>query len=216
MIQSKGFKKASSLVLSTILLTSALVPAASAAGTQPVSSQNSATIQKQQENMIDTVEQYIVLNQDGTIGISKDMSQNMIEEYDINSLQERFDLLNQQVKANQIVINEDLSITQKNTMHIMAAKAAKYEKTQRYWWGDKNWYTNAQTKAHIKDLNTAAIAAGGTGAALGALGFIPGAFTGAVAGTYWGVLASRMDANNKGKGVTVSVTWVLAFNVEPR
>ncbi|MEE8670794.1 MAG: hypothetical protein SOI41_09240 [Heyndrickxia coagulans] len=63
---------------------------------------------------------------------------------------------------------------------------------------------------------SASIAAGGTAGGLSALGFVPGAFVGAVAGTYWQLLASRMDAHDKGKGVIVSVTWALFFSVKTR
>lgn len=121
--------------------------------------------------------------------------------------------MNQQVRSGQIIINSDLSITEKKSnVTVLAKSTKKYEKTKRYWWGDKNWYTHAQTKAHIKDLNSATIAA----TALGILGFAPGAFVGTVAATYWQLLASRMDAHDKGKGVTVLVTWTLVFKVGTR
>lgn len=214
------FRKGLVLSLSGLLLTGSIVPIAANAQNNEESKQMSvnytgvSTAQDEQEVMINTVEKYVNLNPDGTIELSEEIPKELVEKYDINSLKERFESLNQQVKDGRIVINEDLSISEKNL--IQARAAAKYEKTKRYWWGDKNWYTNAQTKAHIKDLNSAVIAAGGVATAMGTLGFVPGAFTGAVAGTYWGLLASRMDAHNKGKGVTVSATWALVFSVNSR
>ncbi|WP_210608700.1 hypothetical protein [Priestia flexa] len=214
------FRKGLVLSLSGILLTGSIVPIVANAHSNneskdiSVNYEDVAATQDEQEVMINTVEKYVNLNSDGTIELSEEIPKELVEKYDINALKDRFELLNQQVKDDRIIINQDLSISEKNL--VQARAAAKYEKTKRYWWGDKNWYTNAQTKAHIKDLNSATIAAGGVATALGTLGFVPGAFTGAVAGTYWALLASRMDANNKGKGVTVSATWALVFNVSPR
>ncbi|KRF59435.1 hypothetical protein ASG97_20915 [Bacillus sp. Soil745] len=36
------------------------------------------------------------------------------------------------------------------------------------------------------------------------------------AGGYHKIIANRLQANNKGNGTILSVTWVLAFNVKPQ
>ena len=45
-------------------------------------------------------------------------------------------------------------------------------------------------------------------------GLISG-LTGMAAG-YWGLLATRISANNHGKGVIIDLTWVLVFNIKPQ
>ena len=35
----------------------------------------------------------------------------------------------------------------------------------------------------------------------------------AVTAAYYGLLATRVDANNKGKGVYVGITWAIVFKV---
>lgn len=61
-------------------------------------------------------------------------------------------------------------------------------------------------------------AAGGAaiGGGLLTLGFPPAAFAAEIAAGYWTILATRMNANNSGKGVTVSMTWVMVFSVNSR
>jgi len=56
-----------------------------------------------------------------------------------------------------------------------------------------------------------------TGIAVIAL-FISPAFAGATAAgnLYFYLLASRLDANNRGRGVIADTTWALVFNITPQ
>lgn len=217
MSKNKKIIKGSSVILSALLLTSGLAPSVSAASEKPKekTTQNISNVQLQQQDVINTVQQYIHLNQDGTISLDKNIPNTIAEKYQTNKLEERFTNLNERVKTGQITINSDFSVTENSTFNTLAAKSSKVERHEEYWWGHKNWYNNRQTKNAIDALNTAAATAG-IAAGLSSLGFPPGAFAGAVAGGYWMLLATRMGANNNGSGVTVSMTWALVYNVESR
>lgn len=62
----------------------------------------------------------------------------------------------------------------------------------------------------------AASVAGGDGIVTGISAWFPpvAAIAGVQTG-YWSLVAARVNANNKGKGVYVGVTWVAVFNIKP-
>lgn len=113
-----------------------------------------------------------------------------------------FDELNQLALDGVITINEDLSI-QDNSITANAV----YGSWTYHWWGYDRKFNNAQTTQYYNYLLT--LAAGG-GAFLPPVAAIAGVSSG-----YWALLATRVNANNKGRGVLVEVTWVAVFDVTP-
>lgn len=80
-------------------------------------------------------------------------------------------------------------------------------------WGYDRKFNNSQAK----DLSDyAASVAGGAGIVTGISAWFPpvAAIAGVQTG-YWSLVAARVNANNKGKGVYVGVTWVAVFNIKP-
>ncbi|MHA2896459.1 hypothetical protein [Bacillus cereus] len=216
MLKNKKNIKNYSLILSSLLLTSGVATSVNAASEEPsqVMAHHNFIDQLPKKNVISTIQKYLYLNPDGTIAINKRIPSDIAEKYKINKLKERFLDVNKRVNNGEIIINSDLSITDKKTFNILA-KSSQVERHEEYWWGHKNWYNNRQTKEAIDALNTAAASAG-IAAGLSSLGFPPGAFAGGVAAGYWMLLATRMGANNNGLGVTVSMTWALVYDVESR
>jgi len=231
MKQKNKLRKGTIAIVSGAMLLSGFATTASAAvnNSDKNSNANYSEINTESQTtdsmneQINVVENYIDLNSDGTISLANDVPESVKDKYQLDKLSERFDQLNERVKSGEIVINKDLSITEKqpsnnlNSQVTMAAASysAQVEKHKEYWWGQKNWYNNSQTKKAQDALNTAAGAAT-LAAGLSSLGFPPGAFAGGVAAGYWSLLSSRMGAHNNGKGVTVSVTWALVFSVASR
>ncbi len=161
----------------------------------------------EQKNLINTVEPYVEVTEDGKIQF-KDVPQNIYEQYNLYELQKHFDILNATVENEYITINKDLSIIN-NTI----SPFASYSEWTYHWWGYDRYFDDSQAKAYANDLSAAA--AGAT-LAIGIGGvFPPIAGIGTIAAGYWGLLSSRVNKNNKGNGVYVAVTWVLIFDVEP-
>jgi hypothetical protein len=162
---------------------------------------------KEQEKMIKAVEPYVEVKEDGIIGF-KDVPKNIYNKYNLDKLQEHFDILNNAVENETITINEDLSI-QDNSFSTYAV----YGKWTYNWWGYDRNFNNSQA---IALSNYAASVAGGAGIVTGiTYMFPPVAAIAGVATGYWSLVAARVNANNKGKGVYVGVTWVAAFNISP-
>lgn len=172
-----------------------------------------SSIQKEAEDtislseLIEIVEPYVAVNENGFITF-KNIPIDIYEKYDLSKLQIHFDKLNTLKLKGDISINEDLSIEDHTTN-----SRAVYGKWTYHWWGYDRKFSNTQTTSYINQLNTAAAGAVIVGSVTGAFPPISG-IANFQAG-YWALLAARVAANNKGKGVYVGVTYALVFDVEP-
>ncbi|MGE7093569.1 hypothetical protein ACQKII_19360 [Lysinibacillus sp. NPDC048646] len=148
----------------------------------------------------------------------------------IKGQQEYLNYLNQQVESNAISVSQDLTIqnlsedNQYQKTSAMLAKASCNGKTtgaEYHWWGYKTYLNSCDTKKAISDSNT--VAAGGaiTAAALGGLGYwfpvflAGGVISGLTSGYFW-LFATRLDANNNGRGVIVDMTWATIYDMTPQ
>lgn len=143
---------------------------------------------------------------------------------------EFFDFLNKQVKLNVIKVSEDLTIQNlvepKNvsdigSVGIMATCYGKTSSPDYHWWGYKSYLNSCDTKKAISEINTAgASGAISTDGLAGAAIFfpvlaIPASVAAISSGWFW-LFATRLDANNNGKGVIVEMTWAAVFDVAPQ
>lgn len=158
---------------------------------------------------LEVIKPYVEVTEEGTIRFKK-LPKGFYEKYNLEELQKHFDNLNTLSKAGNITINEDLSIQEK--LPVTRAKAV-YGKWTYHWWGYDRKFNNAQAKAYMNQLNTAA--AGAAIVAGLASPFPPVAGIAGVQSGYWSLLSARVDANNKGRGVYVAVTYALVFNIKP-
>lgn len=148
----------------------------------------------------------------------------------IKGQQEYFNYLNQQVKTNAISVSQDLTIQdlseenigyQSNSLMLLADCKGVTKPAEAHWWGYKTYLNSCDTKKAITDANTVGASGGITGAGLGVLGIffpvllIPGGVS-ALTGSYFWLFATRLDANNNGKGVIVDMTWATVFDITPQ
>lgn len=129
--------------------------------------------------------------------------------------------LNSKATNGIITINDDLSIEKPSTM--VQSRAGHWENcggglntnTTEYWWGYARYACDCETNRMSADFNSCASVAAGIGVAgiyFGPIVSVPGG----LASGYWWLLASRLDANNHGKGVYVEMTWALVFDITPQ
>ena len=164
-------------------------------------------VQVEQDTLIQEVEQYVVVLEDGTISL-KDVPFEIYEKYNLALLEERFADLNSRVTTGEISISQDLNITS----NIVQANAVYGEWTEHWWGFDRN-FTNSQAN----DFAIYCLTVAGGGAIIGGVGayFPPVAAIAGVTGGYFALLSARVYDNNKGNGVYIGVTWVAVFNVSP-
>ncbi|MBR5718204.1 MAG: hypothetical protein IKX16_04225 [Clostridia bacterium] len=142
--------------------------------------------------------------------------------------QTAFDYINAKADAKEIQINNDLSFTtvvveSHKTHHQFDNKAGHWyncgggrnTSTTNYWWGYARYACDCETNRMVADFNSCASVAAGAGVLGSYFGFV-GALPGGLSSAYWWLLASRLDANNHGRGVYVEMTWILAFDITPQ
>lgn len=140
-----------------------------------------------------------------------------------------FEELNKAAKQGKIVIHENLDFTTTSpdresasytpysggSRHWHDCGGGRNTSVTNHWWGYSRYACDCETRRMMADFNSCASVAAGVavvGAYFGPIGAIPGGLSSA----YWWLLASRLDANNHGKGVYIEMTWVLAFDITPQ
>lgn len=157
-----------------------------------------------QKTLIQEVEQYVEVLDDGTISL-KDVPTEIYEKYSLGLLEERFVDLNSRVATEEISISEDLTITSDSVQ-----ANAVYGSWTEHWWGYDRKFNNSQA---ISFSNYCLTVAGGAVIVGGY--FPPVAALGGITGGYFAIVSARINENNKGNGVYIGVTWVAVFNIEP-
>ena len=134
-----------------------------------------------------------------------------------------FNYLNSQARNGKIIINKDLSITsaaenvspKASSGHWSSCGGGRNTSTTNYWWGYARYACDCETRRMSSDFNSCASVAAGigvVGAYFGGIGAVPGGLSSA----YFWLLASRLDANNHGRGVYIEMTWALVFDITPQ
>lgn len=131
-------------------------------------------------------------------------------------------------RINELIEQGDLKATKNGTLYEtsddeLVVQGGNVDKMVYHWWGYTRYANNKNTKKIINRFNTVSngawVVCGGTASA-SYLFPVSAPYTGLVSGLtgmaagYWGLLATRMSAKNKGKGVIVNMTWVLVFTVK--
>lgn len=121
--------------------------------------------------------------------------------------------------SGKLKINNDLSTTSNEVSYEMRMSCdGKTTPVEYHWWGYSRYLNNCDANEVANNFTSAVGVAGGTA---GIAMLFPGVgqvvSAGATFGAgYWTLLASRIQANNHGRGVHVSMTWVLIFDIEPQ
>ncbi|PCK18816.1 hypothetical protein CEY02_18155 [Bacillus pumilus] len=171
-----------------------------------VETDDQTSLDADQQKMIDAVQPYVSVDKDGLLSLNN-VPNSLYEKYSLDQLEGHFAQLNNDVKNGKITIEKDLSITP-----LTLSTSVNYARWTYNWWGYDRKFNNKASKSYQDWLYTAA----NTGVIVGGLTFWlpPVASISGVSAGYWGLLATRIGAKNKGKGVYVGVTWVAAFRVD--
>lgn len=133
--------------------------------------------------------------------------------------------LNNEATLGNISIDTDLKITSQNNSNSQIALfrscPGMNTSIEHHWWGYSRYADNCESKRLVSDLNTAAAAGTMVGGAAGIATLVfPGAALvaggAAIDAGYWSLVATRIDANNQGRGVYIEMTWALVFNITPQ
>lgn len=141
---------------------------------------------------------------------------------------EYFDYINGQVRKGDMAINFDLTIVNKNENlrgkdhshkaagHWSSCGGGINTEATMYWWGYARYACDCETREMSADFSTCCSVAEGAAALCGVFGGGVSAIPGGISAAYFGLLASRLTANNHGRGVYIEMTWVWAFDITPQ
>lgn len=215
-------KKVISIILSLVLLlTMSITCFAAETKTDYLSENKNTTLDD-----VLALEPYVVRNQDGTLSIDELAAYEAgCDTYAIDCLNHHFSVINPQILKGEISTDTDLNII--NGEHIMNTHRCSRgtNSYSTHWWGYKRYACDCETDRIVSDLNT--LASGsviGTGAA-SLIGYIFPVTAAVAAGIgigltidsgYCWLLATRIDANNNGRGTIINMTHVMIFDIEPQ
>lgn len=141
--------------------------------------------------------------------------------YDLIKIQQKtFEELNSEAETGKITINPDLSIDSNyETPALYAGHAYNCggginTSTEFFWWGYARYMCDCVANDFAANLNSAASVAAGA-AVVAAFIHPVGSLIG-IDSAYWWLVASRVDANNNGRGVYVEMTYALVFDITPQ
>lgn len=122
-------------------------------------------------------------------------------------------MTNEEIAKNDGTIDPNTKVINTNEISIFSSGYT----SQKFWWGERATYTSAQTTRAVKDTYVAAAQIGLGTLGLAAIPFLQVlAVPTGITGGYLTLLASKMDAANKGRGVILDMTKALAFTVKSR
>lgn len=217
-------KKTFILGLTTMLTLGSLAPVAHAENVNEnnnylveINELESYSLDESTPSFVLEVAPYVYKNEQGLLSIDNNISEDMYIKNNVEELEESFKLINEQVLAGKLTINDDLSITSNNMITTFSSNSKGYT-SKKYWWGEKATYTNKQAKAAVKQTNSAAIDTALIGAGTLLIPVYGPGFAPIVGLTsaYLFNLADDMSKANKGKGIVVNMTWAFVYTVKSR
>ncbi|MGV8147271.1 MAG: hypothetical protein ACLKAK_05680 [Alkaliphilus sp.] len=108
-----------------------------------------------------------------------------------------------------------ISIILNTRSHWQSCGGGKNTAVDWHWWGYSRYACDCTTREMASDFNSAASVAAGIGAVAFHFGVIP-AIPAALTVAYFGLFASRLNANNRGIGVYIEITWALVYDITPQ
>lgn len=226
----RRMKNLLSILMSFVVMFVLCVPAFAAE--IPVTQKNNASLTtnvneysvkevKQLEPYVDIINKHYYLNTEAALAVGLDSKL-------VYTQKQVFDYLNGEVDNGNIAIQENMDFivllpdsnissntNVKSASHWSSCGGGRNTASTNHWWGYSRYACDCETQRMSADFNSCASVAAGVGvvgAYFGPVGALPGGLTSA----YWWLLASRLDANNHGKGVYIEMTWVLAFDITPQ
>lgn len=179
--------------------------------------------EKSQEAFIEESNEFVEVSEEGLIELElPDDLLEQISEEEYAVYLEAIDSINELIEQGELKATENGTLYETSDDELVV-QGGNVDKMVYHWWGYTRYANNKNTKKLINRFNTASngawVVCGGTASA-SYLFPVSAPYTGLVSGLtgmaagYWGLLATRMSAKNKGKGVIVNMTWVLVFTVK--
>lgn len=222
----KILKKLMSLFVTLTIVFSISIPAFATEYPSSISDYEDTTM-----NDILLLKPFVYKNYDGTLSLDIETAKkNGANPMAIEALTYHFTNINPEILKGEISVDDNLNVInfKQRITHSHSIKASSCQginKFETHWWGYRRYADNCQSKRISSNLNT--IAAGGTmsaGVASGIATIFPASapISGTIAAGltfdagYWWLIASRIDANNKGRGTIINMTYLLVFDIEPQ
>lgn len=158
-------------------------------------------------NMIESIEPYVYVTEEGNFALKDTIPFHLYKKYSLDFLEEHFENMNQEIKENNLIVHEDLTIEETNPL----LKRAVHGRWTQRWWGYERNFNNSQAIDFRNRLqNNARI----TSAMMRITKpFPPVSKLSLLATAQLRLMASRVNANNRGRGVYVGITWAAVFNM---
>jgi hypothetical protein len=174
-----------------------------------------ASLTEDASELILEVAPYVHKDEQGFLYVDHNIPQDIYTKNEVDVLEESFREINRQVENGLVVVNDDLSISNKSKFQAMAsASTSKGYTSKTYWWGIRATYTDSQAKKAIKQLEDASDHEQTLGTVL--FWLPPVAGIAGITGLYCKNLGKSMKSHNKGKGVILDMTWALTYKVKSR
>lgn len=226
----KYLKKTAIYFLIMVLLVS-LAPnvSAHASSTQPENSiinvnevvQNN-TPEKFTKEEILALEEYVTVSEDGLFVLNyNEAKTDGFSTVLLDGQQNYFNYLNSQIENGELTVKDDLTIEDigqnsfEQNIGTLASCKGKNAGPNKFWWGYSAHLNSCSSNTFSADLNSVAAVSTGVAVVAAYFGVVPAIPPGLSASYFW-LLASRVDANNKGKGVFIEMTWALVFDITPQ
>lgn len=171
------------------------------------------------------LEKYISVNKKGFFEINKKQAKaDGIDDFLLNGQENYLNHINSLIKTGELKANENLEIKSNIKRSNVSALSSGHwwswggglnTDVSYHWWGYSRYACDCETQRMSADFNTCASVGAGIAVVAAYFGAIP-AIPPGLSSAYWWLLASRLDANNHGRGVYIEMTWVLVFDITPQ
>ncbi|MBR5947248.1 MAG: hypothetical protein IKZ82_01205 [Clostridia bacterium] len=222
-------KKIISVLLTVTILSLTIMPAMAEGGqgdfivnpNYPISYEDASDVIDQ----IMALEEFITVDNGRFVFDMQRARERRIDQQLLDGQQAWLDSINQLAEAGEVVINSDLSIIsdegESACGHWYSCGGGFSSGARTHWWGLSRDYCDCGAQQLVGQLHTFRTIVGG-GAALSAVSFLTAVFPGAaslaihltICASYIDLLATRIDANNHGRGVCVNLTWIAIFKID--
>ncbi|MGV3489570.1 MAG: hypothetical protein ACO1OC_13450 [Tuberibacillus sp.] len=188
---------------------------AALAETNQLSNSSTSVNSDELEKAAQTLEKYVVVADNGTIQLLSDYTVAKVDPEYVESIITWMDQLNEAVKAGDISIDKDLTVTAKDES-ILQVTSGGISGIKYYWWGFKIYLNHSATNRVASALAAGASAATIASIISGALPTPPTAISSTIvkaAAFIMGFGASYIVAKDKGKGVYIRITGSIPTGV---
>ncbi|WDC83323.1 hypothetical protein PL321_11155 [Caloramator sp. mosi_1] len=171
------------------------------------------------------MKKYVSVNDNGLFELDyKKAKADGIEEELLKGQLDYFNFINNSINNGELTADKNLNIisNNKNQISYYATSGHWYScggglntDVSYHWWGYSRYACDCETQRMSSDFNSVAAVGAGITVVAAYFGAVPAIPPGLSSAYFW-LLASRLDANNHGRGVYVEMTWALVFDITPQ